>query len=436
MYVCIYIYTHSVAILAQVCNRCGSISFRFTSLWGVGCSREQAMTERSRSPPPSNAAEEQSQATVQSVQDPLTNMTSMFQKMMKQFEEMKGTQNSMKDGLGAMGIKIDDMEASANLKFESLEKRLDQHDLATNEIRNVRDGTSGGSGTRKTRKVETGNGNDVNMGGASEAGSSKDGGVLGDSGGSSKSWGAKPKSVSSAPNRLNRGDSGSSDAKGPGRAKAKDCRLWVKGFGRKLTKKTLEDQARMVISQINTGLGEGDKFCVGEKLRILAWNGESSVALIFSDLGDCERFYKRAGAPEARGRFEWSDPICIDGPKLLRVNKDVSFDQRLRSQVFYKNLRKEVFAHLEAKNVCNSEKMEIIDSGTTGTMFPTSDDEIYDLFKVDFNHKDGPSHYFKPVYESFFHPWAVEKEHVDGIVARAMAKVSLLERQVVTVEDE
>ena len=136
-----------------------------------------------------------------------------------------------------------------------------------------------------------------------------------------------------------------------------------------------------------------------------------------------------------RGRFEWSDPICIDGPKLPRVNKDASFDQRLRSQVFY-NLRKEVVAHLEANKVWNSEKMEIIDSGSKGTMFFTSDDEIYDLFTVDINHKDGPSHYLKPVYESFLHPWAVEQEHVDGIVARAMAKVSLFERQVVTVEDE
>ena len=136
-----------------------------------------------------------------------------------------------------------------------------------------------------------------------------------------------------------------------------------------------------------------------------------------------------------RGTFEWSDPICTDGPELLRVNKDASFDQRLGSQVFY-HLRKEVVAHLEAKKVWVSETMEIIDSGAKGTMYLTSGDEIYDLFKVDINHKDGPSHYLKPVYESFLHPWAAEKEHVDGIMTRAMAKVSLLERQVVTVEDE
>ena len=85
--------------------------------------------------------------------------------------------------------------------------------------------------------------------------------------------------------------------KSSGRAKAKDCRLWVKGFGRKLTKKTLEEQARMVISQINTGLGERDKFCEGEKLRILAWSGEFSVALIFSDPDEFERFYLRGRVP-------------------------------------------------------------------------------------------------------------------------------------------
>ena len=62
-------------------------------------------------------------------------------------------------------------------------------------------------------------------------------------------------------------------------------------------------------------------------------------------------------------------------------------------------------------------------------------DEIYDLFKVDINHKEGPSHYLKPVYESFLHPWAVGKEDVDGIMTKAMAKVSLLGRQAVNVEE-
>ena len=37
--------------------------------------------------------------------------------------------------------------------------------------------------------------------------------------------------------------------------------------------------------------------------------------------------------------------------------------------------------------------------------------------------------YVKPVYETFSHPWGMAKEVVDGIMARAMAGVSLLERQ-------
>ena len=79
--------------------------------------------------------------------------------------------------------------------------------------------------------------------------------------------------------------------------------------------------------------------------------------------------------------------------------------------------------------------MEIIDGGVEGTMCLTSGDEIYDLFTVDISHKGGPSHYLKPVYESFLHPWGVGKEEVDDIMMRAMAKVSLLGRQVVNVED-
>ena len=56
---------------------------------------------------------------------------------------------------------------------------------------------------------------------------------------------------------------------------------------------------------------------------------------------------------------------------MLRVHKDASFDQRLRSQVFY-NLRKELVALLDTKRVWVSDTMEIIDSGVKGTMFLTS----------------------------------------------------------------
>ena len=79
--------------------------------------------------------------------------------------------------------------------------------------------------------------------------------------------------------------------------------------------------------------------------------------------------------------------------------------------------------------------MEVVDSGVKGTVFLTSGDEIYDLFKVDINHGEGRSHYVKPVYETFLHPWGMGKEVVDGIMARAMAGVSLLERQEVKVVD-
>ena len=181
----------------------------------------------------------------------------------------------------------------------------------------------------------------------------------------------------------------------------------MKGFGRRLTKKALEEQAEIVISKMNTGLSERDKFCVGEGLRILAWNGEYSVALVFSNSADFERFYRRSGSTEVKGRFLWEDPLSTEGPKVLRVHKDASFDQRLRSQVFY-NLRKEVVAHLNEKKVWDSDKMEVIDSGIKGTVFLTAGDEIYDLFKVNINHGEGRSHYVKPVYETFSHPWGEE----------------------------
>ena len=69
-------------------------------------------------------------------------------------------------------------------------------------------------------------------------------------------------------------------------------------------------------------------------------------------------------------------------------------------------------------------------------MFLSTGEEIYDLFRVDVNHKGGPSHYLKPVHQSFSSPWAIDKEAVEGIMTRAMAKVSLLERQVVVIKSE
>ena len=276
---------------------------------------------------------------------------------------------------------------------------------------------------------ETSEVGDRDMGGTSKPGSSRDGGDPANEGGvGNASWGVAPGGGSRGPARTNSGTKGVSDNQGPSRAKPSNCRLWVKGFGRRLTKNVLEEQAEMVISKMNTGLSERDKFCVGEGLRILAWNGEYSVALVFGDSADYERFYRRSGSAEVKGRFLWEDPLCTEGPKVLRVHKDASFDQRLRSQVFY-NLRKEVVAHLTEKKVWDSDRMEVIDSGVKGTVFLTAGEEIYDLFKVNINHGDGRSHYVKPVYETFSHPWGVKKEDVEGIMTRAMAGVSLLERQ-------
>ena len=63
---------------------------------------------------------------------------------MVKFEQLEGSQIALNKSMGVMGTKINDLEANANLKFESLEKRLDQHDLAINEITNVKGVPVGG----------------------------------------------------------------------------------------------------------------------------------------------------------------------------------------------------------------------------------------------------------------------------------------------------
>ena len=92
------------------------------------------MSERSRSPPPSKATEEQSPAADKSVHAKIDNLTSMFQTMMEQFGEMKGTQNHMKNGLDGLGVKINELETNSNTKFASIEKKLHDHDMVINEI--------------------------------------------------------------------------------------------------------------------------------------------------------------------------------------------------------------------------------------------------------------------------------------------------------------
>ena len=190
-------------------------------------------------------------------------ISEMFGKIMSRMDNTDSKYDSIMMSLGPQGPQALEMGAIKEQMKQSEEKnevrfkKLEESVYKNKNNKEVRfDETTNKAGASNKRPCEESeSGDDANMGGASEAGSSKDEGVPGSFGGDSKSWGAKPKSASSAPNRLNRGDSGSSGAKGSGRAKAKDCRLWVKGFGRKLTKKTLEEQARMVISQINTGLG-------------------------------------------------------------------------------------------------------------------------------------------------------------------------------------
>ena len=367
-------------------------------------------------------------------------MIDMFSNIMTKINNSDAKMDAIMMSLGPQGPQALEMgaikeqmkisEDKNEVRFKKLEATVYQN--KNKEVRFSESANKGGGANKRPRE-EGEEGGDTDMGGASAAGSSNAGGVPGSFWGDSKSWGVGARSGSSGPSRNVRGEPGGSDGQGSNSVKAKDCRLWVKGFGGRLTKKTLEEKARMVISQMNTGLGERDKFREGDKLRVVAWNGEFSVAPIFDDHGECERFYKRSGAPEVNGRFDWVGPIGTEGPRVPRVHKDASFDQRLMSLVFY-NLRKQVAAHLDAKKVWVSETMEIICSGVKGTMFLTSGGEIYDLSKVDINHKGGPSHYLKPVYGSFLHPWGVGKEEVDGIMMRAMAKVSWLERQVVNFE--
>ena len=108
----------------------------------------------------------------------------------------------------------------------------------------------------------------------------------------------------------------------------KEEKLWIKGFGRKLTRTVLKHEADRYIGVINEGLSEKDRL----EPKVYAWNLEYSVALVFDGSKDAKRFYDIS--KEKDKKFTWDDPMT-EGPVTLRIVKDASFDQRLRGQIYH-----------------------------------------------------------------------------------------------------
>ena len=206
------------------------------------------------------------------------------------------------------------MEASTKMKFESLEKQLDQHDMAVNDIENVKGGLSGGSGNtwkaRKTLGGSAGKSDDVEMGdggnGARSSGSPRAGygtpALTNPKEPSAKFW-ETPNGMFENKEGLNKGGGVGSNPKPQKKGVQNKCRLWIKGYERKLTKAVLKTQSDLVLACVNAGPNDGELYSPKE----LIFNNEMASSIVFDDERDAEAFLGRYR--DGREAVQWVDPL-------------------------------------------------------------------------------------------------------------------------------
>ena len=194
-------------------------------------------------------------------------------------------------------------------------------------------------------------------------------------------------------------------------------RLWVKGFGRKMSRDDLIKIASDYVKQVNEDSGPL-KF----QPKVYGWNLDMSAALVFHGAAEAERFYQRA----KEIRYVWDDDVA--GSRLLRVTKDASFDQRLRGQVFH-NLEEELKAILKSKNLMG-EKVWVGNTGPRGILFLGNGSRFFELGKVNIAKQsgDGGEGFFVPYLDSF-KDFGLDESDVQQLVDRAMKGVSMGNRR-------
>ena len=175
------------------------------------------------------------------------------------------------------------------------------------------------------------------------------------------------------------------DPKPPKKEIQNKSRPWIKEFERKLTRAALKTQTDLVLACVNSGLERDEEFSPKE----LIFNNEMASSLAFKDEDDAEAFLKRYR--DGREAVEWVDPLGghSDGVRVLRVERDATFDQRLRGQAYF-HLEQHT-ANLLSKKAKWGANMKLDNSGIRGVFFCTNGDEIWELFQVKFAHCGGGS---------------------------------------------
>ena len=174
----------------------------------------------------------------------------------------------------------------------------------------------------------------------------------------------------------------------------------------------MKTQTDLVLACVNLGHEGDERFSPKE----LIFNNEMASSLAFKDGDDAEAFFKRYR--DGRELVTWVDTLGghSDGRRVLRVERDATFDQRLRGQVYYH--LKQHTANLLSKKVRRGTSMKLDNSGIRGAFFCTNGDEIWELFQVKFAHYGG-GEFLKPNVKNF-EDWGASKKEVEEVMDLVM----------------
>jgi len=336
-----------------------------------------------------------------------TSFTDKFENMMR---VMMGSQREMYEKVNE---RLDKMEGSNEERFQKLEKTCDEAMKSIGSLQAKVDAEveclDGDLSRKRFKKSEP---------------AGQEGGETAKTSSGSGVWNRIPEGVNrdlggarvggGGPGRKNLSyDEVRKEASAKGLPQAN--RLWVKGFGRKLGRETLREQAALYVAMVNDELKlEGDdRF----KPNVYAWSLELSASLVFGSDEEAEDFYVRCKGM----MFRWND--TVQGQVKLRITKDASFDQRLRNQVYW-NLGDEVKSVLKDHALWNEGVMEVGNNGPRGTFYVGNGTRFWELFKVDVA-KRGVGEFLCADLKAW-EDWGMDEEKVKALTDRVMAKVTLL----------
>jgi len=393
------------------------------------------MSERSRSPvPPASAASEDGMDDVTNNNNEATQAVAkldakfdksmdefrmMFAKMMGHQEQESKKLNELGEQVSTLTQKVESNTASNDDKFKELDKKcsaaMEKCNKALEEIGKIK--TAKTSNQNVSSSATDPPGKRMNVGTDGSGAASSNGGGAARSGSLSGTEGGTKRAFEPTYADIVRGETvdlttGTEEAE-----KVSQRRLWGKGFGRKLPKGLLYNEADRLVKVMNEGLEGSDKF----NPKIMAYHLEMSFSLIFRSSDEMNRFHEKSREHD-RG-FTWTDPL--GGDRKIRIVRDASFDQRVRGQVYH-HLKEETQSLLVSKSQW-SDKMFLDNTGYKGSFFISNGEDAWELVNLDWVQMGGDG-FLRPNLRHF-EQFGAGPEEVEALLGRVLGMATLMSRR-------